>query len=737
MSAEAHPGLPPSKLQLLRAGELVAELALVDREEWLLGSADTADLRVQHSTVDAAHARVFLSEGEVFVEDLGSRAGTFVRGRRVQAPVKLMHRDQVLLGQHYVVKPLLVRYFDAAAHVLEDLGLVERPATPALPAVTTAERELPQKASPTRPTETAPGDGDTETPSVREGSGRRFLRHLWKPLAFVAACIVAVVIILSLLRPTEAVWRTVNITPTVISAGDELEMVGQEIRPQGDLRIHIGGRLAQVLESGRGRLRIQAPALIDRPAGSYDVSLKVYNGQFEAYQWMLRYVVHPAIDRIAPSPAEVGSRVSIVGSGLADAPEDIRVSFGDQEVPVLSATAGEVVVRVPVVTRTHPVHVPVEVRVADEVARAAESLRVLPRTPRPLDFRFAARFAEARGAWELSTLFGPFFYLPSDPGGGTDTASEDGGDAEDPTDRPATDREIAAEGDRRGATQGGATRSAEESDRPAPRHIQALVRQWKRALNQARAEASFQVVAESPEESGCRLLGRAGDGSEGLPLGRWEGNSLRRLMAPEREDLSDEMLCQWFAGISNRFLQVFARGEPIATGGPLADYALVLNRLVRRNRELGGDGRPELSEIEELSPEQREHLRRAFLPVPRDLGSVAGQWRVELDNVFGDAEAEHRYVIDMDLTQREGRLTGQASSALVRTGMEIGFGTRGAQGALKLGAPTQVTIRTSLPGPIGAIDLRGVLEDGRLGGTFETSEGKTGNWTATRRESGT
>lgn len=732
-----HPGLPPSKLQLLRAGELVAELALVDREEWLLGSADTADLRVQHSTVDAAHARVFLSEGEVFVEDLGSRAGTFVRGRRVQAPVKVAHRDQILLGQHYVVKPLLVRYFDAAAHVLEDLGLVERPATPALPAVTTAERELAQKASPSRPAETVPSEGDAETPPVREASGRRFLRRLWKPLAFVIAGIAAVVLVLSLLRPTEAVWRTVNITPTVISAGDELEMVGQEIRPQRDLQIHIGGRAAKVLESGRGRLRIRAPALTDRPAGSYDVSLKVYNGRIEAYQWMLRYVVHPQIDRIAPSPAEVGSRVSIQGSGLADDPEDVRVSFGDQEVPVLSATAGEVVVRVPVVTRTHPVHVPVEVRVADEMATSTEPLRVLPRTPRPLDFQFAARFAEARGAWELSTLFGPFFYLPSESGAGPEGASDDEVDTEDPTDPSAAGREIAAEGDGRGAARRDATRSAEGSDRPVPRHIQALVRQWNRALNQARADASFRVVAESPEERGCRLLGHAGDGSDGLLLGHWGAATLRRMMAPEREDLSDEMLCQWFAGISNRFLQVFARGEPIATGGPLADYAVVLNQLVRRNRELGGDGRPELSEIEELSPEQREHLRQAFLPVPRDLGSVAGQWRVELDNVFGDAEAEHRYVIDMDLTQREGRLSGQASSKLVRAEMEIGFGTREAHGALELGAPTEVTIRTSLPGPIGSIDLRGVLEDGRLGGTFETGGGETGNWTATRREPST
>jgi hypothetical protein len=44
-----------------------------------------------------------------------------------------------------------------------------------------------------------------------------------------------------------------------------------------------------------------------------------------------------------------------------------------------------------------------------------------------------------------------------------------------------------------------------------------------------------------------------------------------------------------------------------------------------------------------------------------------------------------------------------------------------------------VTIQTPLSEPIGTIELRGVLEGGRLGGQFETSGGATGTWTASRR----
>ncbi|MGH9381660.1 MAG: FHA domain-containing protein [Thermoanaerobaculia bacterium] len=726
MSAESPAGLPPSKLELLRAGQLLAELALVDREEWLLGSGETADLRVEHSTVDAAHARVFLSEGEVFVEDLGSRTGTFVRGRRVEAPVKLVHRDQILLGQHYVVKPLLVRYFDAAAQVLEDFGLIERPAPSMELAPSSTETALvPRRAQPA-----------DDTTSLTEGAAaptmlrrvRWWLGRLWKPVAFVAAGVATVVLLLWMLRPSATVWRAVQTNPTRVTAGDIVTLQGEDIRPQRDLQVQVGGHTAKILERGRGRLRIRVPALLDRPAGNYDVALKVHSGQLETYQWMLQYVVSPTINRVQPSPVEVGSRLSILGSGLADDPQDIHVLLGELEAEVLTITARKVEVRVPVLTRGTPVRVPLEVRVAGAVASPDQPLEVLAREPRPLDFQFAARYAEQRGAWEISTLFGPFGYLPTarperwpeetDAG---DEAGEAYGAGEAAQPRPASTP-------RREARQPPA-----EARSPAPVHIERLVGRWKRAQRWARNDLEFRMIPTVPPGGGCRLTGGRSVEAGGLLLGLWHGDSLRDLMAPGRDDLSDEMLCHWFAGIWNRFFQVFGRGEPIATAGPLAQYAAVLNELVERNLELGGDGRPELVEIEEMTAEGREALRRAFLPVPRSLGSVGGRWRVELENVFSDGDAEGRYIMDVDLVQRSGELSGTASSALVRPGMELGFGSRSARGAIELGAPTEVTLQTSLPGPIGAIVLRGVVVEGQLGGRFETGDGKSGTWKAARR----
>jgi pSer/pThr/pTyr-binding forkhead associated (FHA) protein len=49
--------------------------------------------------VSTVHARVFQHDGELWIEDLGSRNGTYLNDRRVSAP-ELVHRgDRVKVGQ--------------------------------------------------------------------------------------------------------------------------------------------------------------------------------------------------------------------------------------------------------------------------------------------------------------------------------------------------------------------------------------------------------------------------------------------------------------------------------------------------------------------------------------------------------------------------------------------------------------------------------------------------------------
>ena len=49
--------------------------------------------------VSTVHARVFRRGDEVFVEDLGSRNGTFLNGDRVATPTRLRRGDRVQFGQ--------------------------------------------------------------------------------------------------------------------------------------------------------------------------------------------------------------------------------------------------------------------------------------------------------------------------------------------------------------------------------------------------------------------------------------------------------------------------------------------------------------------------------------------------------------------------------------------------------------------------------------------------------------
>jgi FHA domain len=49
--------------------------------------------------VSTVHARLFRRGSDVFVEDLGSRNGTYVNGTQVSAPTRLRRGDRVQFGQ--------------------------------------------------------------------------------------------------------------------------------------------------------------------------------------------------------------------------------------------------------------------------------------------------------------------------------------------------------------------------------------------------------------------------------------------------------------------------------------------------------------------------------------------------------------------------------------------------------------------------------------------------------------
>jgi FHA domain-containing protein len=67
--------------------------------ETLLGRDASCHVTIPDSSVSHRHARVYHSDGEWYVEDLGSTNGTFVNDRPLTRPVVLRPSDTVGIGR--------------------------------------------------------------------------------------------------------------------------------------------------------------------------------------------------------------------------------------------------------------------------------------------------------------------------------------------------------------------------------------------------------------------------------------------------------------------------------------------------------------------------------------------------------------------------------------------------------------------------------------------------------------
>ena len=70
-----------------------------------IGRGEDNDLVLKTTTVSRDHARLSHKEGRWFVEDLGSRNGTFVNTKRIpsHAPYSLHHADRIDVGSETLV----------------------------------------------------------------------------------------------------------------------------------------------------------------------------------------------------------------------------------------------------------------------------------------------------------------------------------------------------------------------------------------------------------------------------------------------------------------------------------------------------------------------------------------------------------------------------------------------------------------------------------------------------------
>jgi two-component system cell cycle response regulator len=72
----------------------------------VVGRSAEADLQIDEPTLSRHHARVFRRDGSAGIEDLRSTNGTYVDGRAIHEPARLIDGNRIALGRH-----VLLRFF--------------------------------------------------------------------------------------------------------------------------------------------------------------------------------------------------------------------------------------------------------------------------------------------------------------------------------------------------------------------------------------------------------------------------------------------------------------------------------------------------------------------------------------------------------------------------------------------------------------------------------------------------
>jgi DNA-binding winged helix-turn-helix (wHTH) protein len=73
------------------------DVSLAEGEN-VLGRVEEAAAWIESASVSRRHARILISEGQARLEDLGSKNGTFLNGRKITSAATLADADEIRLG---------------------------------------------------------------------------------------------------------------------------------------------------------------------------------------------------------------------------------------------------------------------------------------------------------------------------------------------------------------------------------------------------------------------------------------------------------------------------------------------------------------------------------------------------------------------------------------------------------------------------------------------------------------
>jgi len=83
---------------IVSSGKNAGRAITIKRNKLLIGRAEECDVRPLSEEVSRRHCSIVVGPSDVWVEDLGSRNGTFVNGTRIGARTAVSHGDLVRIG---------------------------------------------------------------------------------------------------------------------------------------------------------------------------------------------------------------------------------------------------------------------------------------------------------------------------------------------------------------------------------------------------------------------------------------------------------------------------------------------------------------------------------------------------------------------------------------------------------------------------------------------------------------
>jgi len=94
--ARARERTPP-KLKVIQPAELAGTVYPLG-DELTVGRAAGCQITLDDTYASQLHARLFMRDEQLYVEDLGSTNGTYLNRRKVAAPMVVSHGDQIQIG---------------------------------------------------------------------------------------------------------------------------------------------------------------------------------------------------------------------------------------------------------------------------------------------------------------------------------------------------------------------------------------------------------------------------------------------------------------------------------------------------------------------------------------------------------------------------------------------------------------------------------------------------------------